>query len=161
MTDNGGGDPDQASASSKAAPNKLAAASRWLVTTWRWLVTTWRLVQQLDVDAWRKLRSSAPLQFLRWLAALLTVIFYLPHGSGTQHYVYVGAIVALLVFPDAQSIGFGGLRFERLRNEVAGLERQIVTIYLGESVRQEATAGDTPEGSEPAEDVLHRYRDVR
>jgi len=93
----------------------------------------------MDADAWGQVRGAAPLQFGRWLAALLVVIFGLQHGSGTAHYVYVGAIVVLLLLPDAQSIGFGGIKFERLTNEVRRQADEIarlnVSVHLQSSQR--------------------------
>jgi hypothetical protein len=103
------------------------------------LVTTWRLVQKLDADAWRALGDGPPLRFARWLAALLTVILYLPHGTGTAHYVYVGAIVVTVLLPDAQSVGFAGIKFEmrRTADEVARIGQQIQHVSTIVQTRQQ------------------------
>jgi hypothetical protein len=101
------------------------------------LSTVWRTIQMLDDNAWQVVRDGGPMQFSRWLAAVLIVAVYLPDGSDSRHYIYVGAIVALLLFPDAQSIGFGGMKFERLRNEVRQQAAEIAKMNQKVSIASE------------------------
>jgi hypothetical protein len=61
-------------------------------------------------------------------------------------YAYLLAPAVLLILPDAKSIKLGGFGYESLTDEIAGAV----------SVAGQAAGGDTPEDSEPAEDVLGR-----
>jgi hypothetical protein len=77
-------------------------------------------IQQFDEKVWRT-AQGAPFQFARWLAALAAVLidwaqFGPPQNAVT--YLPVLTLVALLLMPDAKSVGFGGLKFERLTSEV-------------------------------------------
>lgn len=84
-------------------------------------ITALQIIRLLDTRAWRATRG-APFQFARWLAALAVVVVSWVQSGTLQSaaaYVPVLAVVALLLLPDAQSIGVAGLRFDRLTNEVA------------------------------------------
>ena len=77
-------------------------------------------IQQFDEQVWRT-SQGAPFQFARWLAALAAVLidwaqFGLPQNAVA--YLPVLTLVALLLMPDAKSIGVGSLTFERLTSEV-------------------------------------------
>jgi hypothetical protein len=86
-----------------------------------------QILRLLDSQAWRATRG-APFQFVRWLAALATVVVNWVQSGTLQcaaSYMPVLAVVALLLLPDAQSIGIAGLRFDRLTNEVARQRRTV------------------------------------
>lgn len=77
-------------------------------------------IQQFDEQVWLT-SQGAPFQFVRWLAALAAVLidwaqFGLPQNAVA--YLPVLTLVALLLIPDAKSIGVGSLKFERLTSEV-------------------------------------------
>jgi len=64
---------------------------------------------------------------------------------GTAGYIYVGAIVLLLLLPDAKAIRIAGASFERYDSaELPGALRVIV----------QAVSGDTPPARTPATDVV-------
>lgn len=86
-------------------------------------------------------------------------------------YIYLLAVVAVLLLPEAKSIKIGGLEFERLttavreqKEEVARLTQRVsqavnttqsINQFFGAAeVAEAATAGDITEGSRPAEEVL-------
>jgi hypothetical protein len=90
-----------------------------------------RIIRLLDSQAWRAMRG-APFQFVRWLAALATVVVNWVQSGTLQSaaaYVPVLAVVALLLLPDAQSIGIVGLSFDRLTNEVARQRRAVDRLF--------------------------------
>jgi hypothetical protein len=73
-----------------------------------------------DSAAWQAMRTP-PFQFIRWLAALTTVVAdWLAAGTPRSliSYAPVLMIVALLLLPDARSIKILGVKFERLTSEV-------------------------------------------
>jgi hypothetical protein len=89
-----------------------------------------RGIRLLDSQAWHA-TGGAPLQFARWLAALATVIADWIQSGAPQNavsYVPVLAVVALLLLPDARSIAFAGVRFERLTDEVAQQKQAVDTL---------------------------------
>lgn len=84
-----------------------------------------RAIQLIDSRAWRA-SQGAPFQFARWLAALATVLIDWVQSGTPQSavaYLPVLTVVTLLLLPDAESIGVGSLRFERLTSEV-GRQKQ-------------------------------------
>jgi hypothetical protein len=90
-------------------------------------VTTWQVLQGFDAQVSRASHQT-PFQFARWLAALLTVIVgWLVMGTQQSVTAYVPtlAVVAVLLLPDAQSIAVAGLKFDRLRDEVASQHEEI------------------------------------
>jgi hypothetical protein len=76
--------------------------------------------QQFDEQVWRASQGT-PFQFARWLSGLAAVLIdwaqFGPPQSAVA-YLPVLTLVALLLMPDAKSIGVGSLKFERLTNEV-------------------------------------------
>ena len=89
-----------------------------------------RILQRLDSRAYRA-TGRAPFQFVRWLAALTTVIIdWLQLGTprSPAACVPVLAVVTLLLLPDAQSIAVAGLRFDRLRDEMASQQRTVARL---------------------------------
>jgi hypothetical protein len=136
------------------------------------LVATWRTVQKLDADEWRRLRDDAPLRFVRWLGALglligawdvmgtpKTAIAWLP----------VLGILAVLLLPDASSIGFGGFSYqvrqaaeqatkasETASATVSRLEMDIkVGTQAGEAAGKSAQARSAP--ASPADEALREF----
>ncbi len=69
---------------------------------------------------------------MRWAAALCVFIGLWIAGIPTQAtgWICPGAIVALLILPDAGTISFGGLKLEMLRQNKAEIEK------VGEQVHQ-------------------------
>jgi hypothetical protein len=83
-------------------------------------LTGTRVIRLLDSKV-RQTPQGAPFQCVRWLAALTAVLVnWIESGlpPSAVAYLPVLTVVALLLLPDAQSIGFAGLRFERLTNEM-------------------------------------------
>jgi hypothetical protein len=117
--------PVPALAPAAAPSNAPAAAKPKLVQqAWQQLVT---------VDTtWRQVRSTAPLPLLRWLAAICVFVGLWVAGIPTQAtgWICPGAIVALLILPDAGAISFGGLKLEMLRQNKAEIAK------VGERVQQ-------------------------
>jgi len=90
-------------------------------------VTTRQALQGFDSQAWRA-TCKAPFRFARWLAALLTAIAgWLVVGTQQSAAAYLPAlgVVVLLMLPDAQSIAIAGLKFDRLRDEVASQQAEV------------------------------------
>jgi hypothetical protein len=102
------------------APAKPGAVRR----TWRWLVGTDK--------AWRQTRNTAPFPLARWAAALGVFVGLWIAGIPAQAtgWICPGAIVALLILPDAGTISFGGLKLEMLKQNKAEIEK------VGERVQQ-------------------------
>jgi hypothetical protein len=76
----------------------------------------------------RRASRGRPFQFVRWLAALGTVLVDWVQSGPPQSavaYLPVLTVVALLLLPDAESIEVASLRFERLKTEV-GLQKRAV-----------------------------------
>jgi len=86
-------------------------------------------------------------------------------------YIYLLAVLAVLLLPEAKSIKIGGLEFERLttavreqKEEVARLTQRVsqavnttqsINQFFGAAeVAEAATTGDVAEGARPAEEVL-------
>ena len=99
-----------------------------------------RTIQLIDSRAWRA-SQGAPFQFARWLAALATVLIDWVQSGTPQSavaYLPVLTVVALMLLPDAESIGVGSLRFERLTSEVgrqeqgARPEHKLQTVQMAE-----------------------------
>lgn len=108
------------------SPDADARTGRTLTAARR----TLRGLDSVDSRAWRS-TCRAPLQFIRWLAALGTVIGDWLKSNGTQSaaaYVPVLVVVALLLLPDAQSIAVAGLKFERLKSEVATQQQAVARL---------------------------------
>lgn len=136
------------------------------------LVTIWRTVQQLDKEAWVNSRDMAPLRFVRWLGALGVVIWFWD-SQGTPHdattWLPVLAIIAVLLLPDAASIGLGAFSFQARQSAsdaaaaadsaqaaAATLELKIsVATQAGEAAGESAQARSVP--AEPADEALRRY----
>jgi hypothetical protein len=79
-------------------------------------------IRLIDSRAWGA-SQGAPFQFARWLAALATVLIDWVRSGPPQSavaYLPVLTVVALLLLPDAQSMGVGSLRFERRGPGVPG-----------------------------------------
>jgi hypothetical protein len=114
------------------------------------LVTTWRTVQKLDADAWRKLRDDAPFRLVRWLAAIGVILGTWDASGNPQSAVaWLPAlgVVFLLLLPDADSFGFGGItwkaRREADRAEDARKQVEQVVRSVNVGTRAGETAGDT------------------
>jgi hypothetical protein len=148
--------------------------------------------------------GSAPLRKARWAAALLITgaalalyAFWLFTGAhpvcqvttaasasvrktcglpDVSDYVYVLAVVVVLLLPDAKSIKIGGLEFERLttavreqKDEIGRLSQQVTQVVhnsqnfnvtLGAAALAAAAAeGDVPEGARPREEVAGEFLD--
>lgn len=91
-------------------------------------------------------------------------------------YIYVVAVVGVLLLPEAKRIKIGGLEFERLTNEVkrqsdeiSRLNQQVTTIAHNSQILNlaihavgmvsEAAQGDVAEGSQRREEVLSEFLD--
>lgn len=89
-------------------------------------------------------------------------------------FIYVLAVVAILLLPEARSIKIGGLEFERLTTEVREQKEEIarlsqhvsqvvsskqeLNLFLGAAgLANEARRGDVAEGARPAEEVIGEY----
>jgi hypothetical protein len=148
--------------------------------------------------------DSAPFRKARWAAALLITgaalalyAFWLFTGThpvcqvttaasapvrktcglpDVTDYIYVLAVVALLLLPDAKSIKIGGLEFERLttavreqKDEIGRLSQQVsqvvhlsqnFNVTLGAAaLATSAAEGDVPEGARPREEVAGEFLD--
>jgi hypothetical protein len=127
-----------------------------------------RTIRLLDSRAWRALQG-APFQFVRWLAALATVLVNWVQSGPPQSavaYLPVLTAVALLLLPDAESIEVASLRFERLKSEMGRQKRAVdrlcdevstisnsliagsqVNITIGASMIDAAVAAAAPLGT--------------
>ncbi len=125
-------------------------------------------IQMLDWRAWRALQGAL-FQFVRWLAALATVLVNWAQSGPPQSavaYLPVLTAVALLLLPDAESIEVASLRFERLKGEVGRQKRTVdrlcdevstisnslvagsqVNITLGASTIDAAVVAAAPHGT--------------
>lgn len=148
--------------------------------------------------------DRAPFRRARWSAALFLVagalaayVFWLFTGvhpicqvttagsgsvtktcglPGAADFVYVLAVVAVLLLPEAKSIKIGGLEFDRLTtavreqaDEISRLSQQVsvmvhttqnftVTVAAG-ALAGQAAQGDVQEGARPAEEVIGEFLD--
>ena len=135
-------------------------------------------------STWRVSRSTAPLPLVRWVAAVgvfvgLWIAGMPTHASG---WICPGAIVALMILPDAGTLSFGGLKLEMLRQNAAEIEKvgeRVHQLQIQQGVAASATAGvvnnyyahkakavadviqDADQGENakavPAEEVLRRF----
>jgi hypothetical protein len=92
-----------------------------------------RLFRWLRRDGRRPSREYAVPSWARWIAASLAVVIdwlvnVIQASSGS--YAYLLLFIALMLYPDAQVISVGGLRFERLRGEVDRQNAQIAALNL-------------------------------
>jgi hypothetical protein len=108
--------PGSAQPAARAAPQAAAKP--------RPLRQAWQQLARMDT-AWRQTRNTAPLPLPRWAAALGVFIGLWIAGIPTQAtgWICPGAIVALLILPDAGTISFGGLKLEMLRQNKAEIEQ--------------------------------------
>jgi hypothetical protein len=115
------------------------------------LVTAWRVAQKHDADAWSKVRAAPSMRLTRWLGAF-AVLATTWGLSGTPRSAVAWlpplAIAALLILPDAESLGFGSFtwkaRQEADRAEAASekAERIALTVNVGREVGEaEGEAG--------------------
>jgi hypothetical protein len=91
----------------------------------------WRRLVMIDTT-WRETRSTVPFPLLRWAAAVgvfvgLWIAGIPAHATG---WICPGAIVALMILPDAGTLSFGGLKLEMLRQNRAEIEK------VGDRVQQ-------------------------
>ena len=107
-----------------------------------------------------------------------------PSGAATKtcglpdvtDFIYVLAVVAILLLPETKSIKIGGLEFHRLttelreqKEEIARLSQHVsqvvsskqeLNLFLGAAdLAQKARQGDVAEGARPAEEVIGEYLD--
>jgi hypothetical protein len=137
-------------------------------------IAAMRTIRMIDSRAWGA-SQGAPFQFVRWLAALTTVLMNWVQSGTPQSvvaYLPVLTVVALLLLPDAASIGVGGLRFERRTSEVGRQKRPAdglgdelssisnslvagsqVSITLGTSTIEAAMATAPPRKDSPRERI--------
>jgi hypothetical protein len=116
------------------------------------------------------IRSSSSVLFPR---TETTTVCASPGFSDLTGYFLV---IAVLLLPDAKSIGIGGFKFERLTRdierqtaEIAKLSQQVTTIAQNSQVfnlavgvaglASEAAQGDVAEGSQQREEVLGEFLD--
>lgn len=143
-----------------------------------------RWLARIDAN-WREARGTAPLPLLRWTAAVAVFVGLWATGipSHPAGWICPGAIVALMILPDAGTISFGGLKLELLRQNKAEIEKvgdQVRQLQVQQAVATASAAGvvtnhyytakaeavadviqDADEGenakSVPAEEVLLRF----
>lgn len=140
----------------------------------RWVIALFLVVGTLTVYAFWLFTGARPAcQVTTAASGSVTKICGLPDVSD---YIYVLAVVAVLLLPEAKSIKLGGLEFERLTTavseqagEISRLSQQValiacttqnfsVTIAAG-ALASQAAHGDVPEGARPAEEVIDEFLD--